>query len=492
MAQIELRLSSKVQKITGRSEVLIRLYQGSKLDIYGKSGIFISPAYFEYYVNREQTRKNGVTVPDKVQTSTAEAAINKGYVLRRSGEIIIRGRVETQEVKYHHSQAKRINELVQFISNRYEQADKDTITSEWLTTWIDEYHNPDKYLSKEEQARRRTFFDLLEDYLKDTKYSAVRENTFRVLIRALKRYEMFIRLSDRTQREFTLDINTMDKDRITDFESFFRNEHALLEEYPDVFKQIPATIDTKRRSPKPQPRGHNTICAQLKRLRAFCNWCNNQGITANKPFAGYNGVTTEIYGTPYYISIDERNHIADFDLSAFPHLAAQRDIFIFQCLIGCRISDLMKLKESDIINGEITYMPEKTKEERQTLVRVPLNERALSLIGKYRGMDKQCRLFPFISSQKYNDAIKEIFTRCGVTRPVSVLNPVTGDEEKKPINEVASSHIARRTFVGNLYKKVRDPNLVGALSGHVEGSKAFARYREIDVEIRKDVIKLID
>ena len=37
MAQIELRLSSKVQKDTGKREILIRFYQGNKFDMYAKS-----------------------------------------------------------------------------------------------------------------------------------------------------------------------------------------------------------------------------------------------------------------------------------------------------------------------------------------------------------------------------------------------------------------------------------------------------------------------
>ena len=45
--------------------------------------------------------------------------------------------------------------------------------------------------------------------------------------------------------------------------------------------------------------------------------------------------------------------------------------------------------------------------------------------------------------------------------------------EQHPIRDVSSSHMARRTFIGNLYKKVKDPNLVGKLSDHCEGSKAF-------------------
>ena len=57
--------------------------------------------------------------------------------------------------------------------------------------------------------------------------------------------------------------------------------------------------------------------------------------------------------------------------------------------------------------------------------------------------------------------------------------------------EIASSHLARRTFVGNLYKQGKDPNLIGALSGHKEGSRAFARYREIDEEMKKELVNML-
>ena len=73
-----------------------------------------------------------------------------------------------------------------------------------------------------------------------------------------------------------------------------------------------------------------------------------------------------------------------------------------------------------------------------------------------------------------------------------VLNPLTGEEENRPINEVASSHMARRCFVGNLYQKVQDPALIASMSGHSEHSKAFSRYRKIDDELKKKVVNLID
>jgi hypothetical protein len=101
-------------------------------------------------------------------------------------------------------------------------------------------------------------------------------------------------------------------------------------------------------------------------------------------------------------------------------------------------------------------------------------------------------LLPFISEQKYNDAIKKAFEKAGINRIVTILNPTTGEQEQRPLNEIASSHLARRTFCGNLYKKVKDPNLIGSMSGHVNGSKAFARYREIDEQDKIDVLKLIE
>ena len=75
---------------------------------------------------------------------------------------------------------------------------------------------------------------------------------------------------------------------------------------------------------------------------------------------------------------------------------------------------------------------------------------------------------------------------------VTVRNPVTGADEQKAINEIASSHMARRTFIGNLYKKVKDPSLVASLSGHTDGSRAFARYREIDMEMKRELVEMID
>ena len=75
---------------------------------------------------------------------------------------------------------------------------------------------------------------------------------------------------------------------------------------------------------------------------------------------------------------------------------------------------------------------------------------------------------------------------------IAIQNPLIHREDQHPIYEIASNHRARRIFIGNLYKKVKDPNLVGALSGHKEGSGAFARYHDIDEGMKKDLVSQLD
>lgn len=479
---------------------MLRLYQGSKLNLRSKSGIFVAPNHFEYYIDHVKTAKGKVKVTASAITATLKDATEKGYCIFDRGEITVRNRIDSDDKRFHDAAKEQMDRLKKTIIDAFENADKDNITSEWLQIEVDKFHHPEKYLPQKEQTD--SFFDQLTDFRNNAKKkvngkregdkSDVWKKNFDVLVRALHRYEYFIQLSDSKRKDFALDIDTMDKDTLEDIESYLRNEHTLLEEYPKIFAKFPANTDTKRKSPKPQPRGNNTICALFNKLKAFYNWAIEKNKTTNNPFKSYEGVTSERYGTPFYITLEERNQIADFDLSARPALAIQRDIFIFQCCIGCRVSDLMRLTESNIIDGAVEYIPTKTKRESQRVVSVPLNNRAMEILNRYKGSTKKGLILPFISAQKYNDAIKEIFTLCGVTRNVTVMDSVTGEEVQRPINEVASSHMARRCFVGNLYQKVQDPNLIASMSGHAEGSKAFARYRAINKDTKKKVVSLID
>ncbi len=469
MATIYLKLSKRVQQETGKSEVILRVRNGNDYDILVKSGLYITPDNF------------------------------------KKGEVAVNYRKVGNDTKYHEKVKKQLDDLKAHILNCINGRSKDNITKEWLADIVDREIHPERYLSKEE-ANKQSIYELANVYLEQKQFSEPHTKCFMVLIRAVARYEGFRRYYEATKEErkdlpallldsskFTFDPDTLTRDDVEDFRDYLRNEKELSEEYKRLFKRLldnyPANIKSGHH--EIEGRGENAVIKLMKNLKAFMAWLYDTGRTKNRPFECVK-IGTEKYGTPYYITIDERNLIASTQMPT-KHLEVQRDIFIFHCFVGCRVGDLVKLTDENITNGILTYTPHKTKDDGDTAVmaRVPLHPKAVELIEKYKGVDGKGRLFPFISPQKYNAAIKEIFTLSGITRNVEVRNALTGEMEIRPINEIASSHLARRTFVGNAYKQVADPNVVGKMSGHVEGSRAFARYRNIDDDILKDVISRI-
>ncbi len=430
MAKITKSLSTKVSKETGKSEIMFRFIVNRSLIIRAKSGIHVNP--------KQWNEKKGEM---KTATFGAVEAITK----------------------------RKLDELCNVIIDTYTETDNELINKEWLTTVIDKYHYPEKYKLMEEE--KQSIFEVFEDYISIRKPVAQRERQMRVVFRALKRFELYNGLN--------IELDTLTDDIIRQFAEFLKIEYTLQDKrkYKAIYEQVPECRE-------PKERGQNTINSIIIKFRTFYYWCVEMRYTTNNVKFKIDAC---VYGTPFYITVNERKQIGGADLPE--KLAKQRDVFVFHCCVGCRIGDLYKLTMANIVNGAIQYVPRKTKDGNPHTVTVPLNETAKEILDRYKDDEK---ILPFISEQKYNEAIKKIFEVAGVTRVVQVRNALTGESEPRPINEVASSHLARRTFIGNIYKQVKDPNLVGALSGHKEGSRAFARYRDIDDDMKRELVSLID
>lgn len=446
MASIYLRLSSKTDKATSQHEILIRFKHGAFAQ-RAKTNIFVHP---DYWSDEQQT----IVIPN--------------------WRLLTDEKKQIKEELQH--KTDRLNQIVSLVQSSFQAADKNNIAKDWLKSLIGGFNFPEATATNEEKPQH-SFFDEWNFYIDTHKFSDHRRRQNRVIWRTLKRFELFKGLS------FTFDNITADT--LRDFEKFLVDEHKLVDQkkYQKVLNAIPE-------SRTPKPRGQNTINDFMLRLRSFYIWANDNGMTHNNPFKHFK-INECVYGTPYYITIDERNHLYQFDFNDNPDLARQRDIFVFQCLIGCRVSDLWAMTKSNLVNGAIEYIPRKTKEGRAITVRVPLNAIATEIIERYKDY-QGATLFPFTSQQQYNRDIKTMFKLSGLTRIVTVINPTTREEEQHPICDIASSHLARRCFVGNLYKKVKDPNLIGKLSGHKEGSRAFTRYREIDEETSRELVTMLE
>ena len=369
-----------------------------------------------------------------------------------------------------------INDRKKLIGSIYIEKGKE-LTSSLLDEEIDKILNPKKY-----KKQHQTFFEAFDEFLIKHELSEVRKSNYRVVLRSLGRFEEYIRKTE--DNDFTLMLDSISPETIQEYSDYLKKEHIYHEKMPELYENSPLYHKKQKR------RGQNTVNNILTKVRTFLLWCVKNKKTNNKPFDDYK-INESVYGTPYYITIEERNQLYKLDLSDRPELEKQRDIFVFQCVIGCRINDLYSFKKENVINGGIEYIARKSKDKKPVTVRVPLNSIASEIINKYVNFDSKI-LLPFIARQDYNYAIKEVFTLAGITRSVVTLDTITRESVIRPINEVASSHLARRCFVGNMYKKVKDQNLVAELSGHTQGSKAFARYREIDEEMRKELVSMIE
>jgi site-specific recombinase XerD len=436
----------------GQNEILIR-YKSGNFAARAKSGVYTLPEWYNFVVG------NGLENPYK-------------------GKRIITDAMKEAQ-SYHEQQKIKLSEINRTISETLKTADRNS--SEWLKDCIDKYYRKGKYAAMEKVEQKQTFFEAFDEFLSMKKFSDCRRRSYMVVICALKRFEIYRQIAD--DNPFLLALDNVTPKILSDFDKFLRNEHVFAEQYPELYEKVPE-------SRKPAAKGQNTINCIFAQIRAFFIWAADNEKTGNNPFHKFK-IEESVYGTPYYISIEERNLLYSADLSHCPALAVQRDIFVFQCLVGCRVADFYKFTRQNIINGAIEYIARKTKDGRPVTVRVPLNAIAREILAKYAGFEGKT-LFPYISEQKYNKAIKEAFANAGLTRNVVVLDPLTRESVIRPLNEIASSHLARRCFVGNLYRQVKDPSLVGALSGHKEGSRAFARYREIDEEMKIELVKMLE
>jgi integrase len=362
MATIYLSLSAKVDA-TNRQEILIRFSHG-RINHRAKTNIFIPAEY------TDDNGKRKIIWDDK-----AQQIVIPNFRLMTD---------ERKELKqYLTDQSERLNALIASTQTSFNDIkDKTNVPPDWLKDCIDKYHVRGKYAPIKAAEQEQTFFGVFDEFLKIKKLSDWRKRAFDVVVRAMRRYELYVQIT--RDKSFLLAFDDITPNVLSDFDEFLRNEHLFSKQYPEIYKKVPE-------SRVPEPRGQNTINGIFTKIRTFFIWAVNNEKIANNPFRKFK-IEECVYGTPYYISIEERNQLYNTDLSHRPGLAVQRDIFVFQCLIGCRVADLYKLTKQNIINRAVEYIARKTKDGRPVTVRVSLNATAKEILAKYAGFEGETLL----------------------------------------------------------------------------------------------------
>ena len=270
---------------------------------------------------------------------------------------------------------------------------------------------------------------------------------------------------------------------VLEFRQFIFDEYKYVSLYPDLYPR-----GSGHRPPQKRLR-ITTVVHDLKLLQAFFAELEDTNEIRRSPFRRISVEKRRIimhvmYDVPVFLRAEELKQVMRTAVPA--ELQWVKDLFVLNCAIGCRISDLLRLTMDHVAVSEdgipyVHYMPSKTSRMQTTNVEVmtPLIDPALEIIQRTRLKlmgDNQ-----HYGKQRYNKALRELLQYCGITRQVSLFCHETRENIYRPLYEVATSKLARKTHI-DMLNKVQINFYVAGL--HHTGSDAVFRYTSLELSDR--------
>lgn len=186
---------------------------------------------------------------------------------------------------------------------------------------------------------------------------------------------------------------------------------------------------------------NNYFGKQISTLKTFLDWSFERNYTSNIQYKKFVSVQNEI--EVICLTVEELLLLYSYKFKS-DKLDRVRDVYCFGCFTGLRFSDIFNLKKSNIFDKFIKITLQKTKTIDHI---IPLTEYSKSIILKY--IDTIYEPLPVISSQKFNDYIKDCCEIAKINTPTSVTRYIGQKKVEKtvPKHELITSHTARKTFV---------------------------------------------
>lgn len=236
----------------------------------------------------------------------------------------------------------------------------------------------------------------------------------------------------------------------------------------------------------------NYVGANMKMLRTFFNYLRIE-----------KGIDTRDISKIFYVAKEEipiivlnpeqlKFLITDlgFEKNLCYRLQKIKDIFVFGCTVGLRISDLLALNQSNIDRNYNDYYLKVLSKKTSTFTRIKLPHYAVRIIEKYKG--KFPTLLPKIHLFNFNKYSREIVEKAGWTylvdkkrtkRGVSKIVKKYNSNSRFRFCDLITSHTMRRTAITTYLSFGMPEQLVRRISGHSPGSKEFFRYVRYSDEI---------
>lgn len=161
----------------------------------------------------------------------------------------------------------------------------------------------------------------------------------------------------------------------------------------------------------------NTIVGIIGHLKIIIKRAINEGIITRDPFVGFSLEGEPLQ--PKSLTKQELHKIMTTPLDT-PNRYLVRDMFLFSVFTGISFSDIRNLTYSNLTQAEdgVWWIHSKRK-KTGTEFHVPLLELPLQIIEKYRGLNKDGKMFVMLSCSKTNGNLKKIARICGIKRNIT-------------------------------------------------------------------------
>ena len=230
----------------------------------------------------------------------------------------------------------------------------------------------------------------------------------------------------------------------------------------------------------------NTAGKYITVLKVFLNEATERGINTNLQYQSKRFKALQEEVDKIYLSLKELDEIYKLDLHNNKRLERVRDLFVFECFVGLRFSDMANLRPENIINNDRGKMIKiKTIKTGETVV-IPLHYIAKEILSKYHN-----ELPESISNQKTNEYLKEVVFLAGLTTKITISKNKGGMRVDTTLEKykMITTHTGRRSFATNAFLAGVPVISIMKITGH-KTEKSFMRYIAISQEDNAN--KLID
>ena len=299
--------------------------------------------------------------------------------------------------------------------------------------------------------------------------------------RKLQRFLIIKGLSDIGVREFSSDL-------LLEYRSFIYDEYLYVSQFPELYPKGEGRHAPQRRCKD------TTVVHDLKALHAFFRELEDTGEIRRSPFKKISfekrrSIMHVMYDAPFFLKAEELKQVMRTPVP--PELQQTKDVFVLNCALGCRISDLKRLTMDKVAVSDegipyVHYIPSKTARvlTMNQEIQTPLIWSAMEIIKRtqlaFNGHN------PKYEKQVYNKNLRLLLEYCGINRQVCIYDAERNDNTYRPLYEVASSKLARKTHVDMLTKVQVNFYAAGL---HREGSGAVFRYTNLELKDRYELLR---